>query len=279
MHQWIRCAICILTFTATLVSAQTNKAHTKYSYNPVPHVYHAEHHQYKPMIYKQKTVSKNKKIYAFHPIPHVYKPVAVHQPKVSVKPVSRSHQLMTYMKHKISRYKVQSIKNKRAALRTHPVLYPVGPYVGASVGARLNDSGTPAVYGGVVGTLSAGYGHIWNRFYLAGEFFGGDSTQVRNSINNQSNMLSGWSIGGDLIPGYLINDHVLGYLRLGGVSTQFNAADTNQGAWRLGVGGQTNLYKNLDIRGEYVFSQYQTIQTMGTPYSNQFNLGLVYKFV
>ena len=42
-------------------------------------------------------------------------------------------------------------------------------------------------------------------------------------------MLSGWSIGGDLIPGYLINDHVLGYLRLGGVSTQFNAADTNQG--------------------------------------------------
>lgn len=279
MRQWMRCISIIFLFSSTLVFAESNSKHVKYAYNPVPHVYHAGHQNYKPMIYRPKNVSKKTKTVTYHPIPHVYKPVAVHQSKVYVKPVTPSHHWMADVKQKVEHYRSRATQYKQALLRQHPALYAVGPYVGASVGARTNASGSPAIYGGVEGILSAGYGHMWNRFYLAGEFFGGESAQVRNAINNQSDMQSGWSIGGDLIPGYLINDRVIGYLRLGGVSTQFNGADTNQGAWRLGGGAQTTLYKNLDLRGEYIFSQYQTIQSMGTPYSNQFNLGIVYKFV
>ena len=271
---------------------------------PVHHAVKPVHHAVKPVHQVVKPVHqvvKPVQKITYTPIPHVYAPIATpistmfnlpertkpvtptakpHVAKVKqpVEPkVSYAQKLMTYVRKSTPTYKIKPINFTLP--KSSYQGFAMGPYVGASVGVRINGSGAPASYYGGEGTLSLGYGHLWNRFYLAAELVGGESTTLRNLPNSPSDMLSGWSLGGDLIPGYLINDKVLGYLRLGGVSTQFNMANVNQGAWQVGLGGQTNLNTNLDLRGEYIYSQYQAIEAMGTPHSSQFNLGLVYKFV
>jgi len=170
--------------------------------------------------------------------------------------------------------------------------YQADPYLGLSVGPRLNTSSTPFTYWGVEGTLSAGLSHIWEqRIYLAGEVFFGDSARIKTvgmgssplSINNVE---SDWSVGFDLIPGLMFNQYILGYLRLGVVNTHFEMDSTagqltdNLTGFHGGLGLQTSVYKNIDARVEYILSLYQTGTNppIGTMNSNQVNLGLVYKF-
>ncbi|MDP3705993.1 MAG: outer membrane beta-barrel protein [Legionellaceae bacterium] len=181
-------------------------------------------------------------------------------------------------------------------------LYRTGPYVGASVGPQSNISGLPTVYSALEGTVSAGWGHMWTRrFYLAGEIFGADSKKLKSYPANPTGytIQSNWSAGADIIPGYMITDTFLGYLRLGWVKTDFNIATDvtgqasfaatsytssyysrhmNVNGWQVGVGGQTNILKNLDLRAEYIFSLYNSVILIGKPQVSQFNVGLVYKF-
>ncbi|EKD71436.1 MAG: hypothetical protein ACD_46C00181G0001 [uncultured bacterium] len=77
----------------------------------------------------------------------------------------------------------------------------------------------------------------------------------------------------------MITDYVLTYLRAGVVRARFSDMSTNKTGWQIGLGGQTNIYQNWDLRGEYVYSQYQSISGIGKPASDQVNLGIVYKFV
>lgn len=159
--------------------------------------------------------------------------------------------------------------------------FKTGPYVGASIGLQENVTGSPAVYKGFEGTVSLGWGHLWSqRFYLAGEVFGGDSARLVNypTATTGQSVLSNWSFGGDIMPGLMITDTVLMYLRGGVVRSQFRDVQTDSTAWQVGAGGQTNLYGNLDLRAEYIFSLYQSIPVIGKPQVNQFNVGLVYKF-
>lgn len=241
------------------------------TYQPIPHVYHPKHVKplaYHPVKAKSKPIPKPKPKpikYHYTPLPHRYIPVD--------KPM---HQLVYKPVYKPKRH---AVRYHPPVKKTTPFIYSAGPYVGASLGVLMNNSGTPAVYRAAEGILSLGYGHLWHRFYLAAEMIGSESAELKNYINGLSNVQSGWSLGGDLIPGYLINDRILAYARVGGISTQFNAVDKNQGAWQVGVGGQTQLYQNLDLRADYIYSQYPTLKDIGTPCSNQFNVGLLYKFV
>jgi opacity protein-like surface antigen len=160
--------------------------------------------------------------------------------------------------------------------------YLAGPYVGASVGPITNVAGAPANYQGFEGTLSVGWGHLMNRsLYIAGEFFGGSNARLKNSsiAGDPTSVASSYQYGFDIIPGFMITDHVLGYFRAGVVRTQFNDVNVGRTGWQVGIGGQTNVYRNIDIRGEFIYSQYNAITGVGTPRSDQFNLGLVYKFV
>jgi len=181
-------------------------------------------------------------------------------------------------------------------------LYRTGPYVGASVGPQWNISSAPTVFQTLEGTVSAGWGHLWtNRFYLAAEAFGADGKKLKSYPANPSGytIQSNWSAGVDVIPGYMLTDTFLGYLRLGWVQTDFNiAADEsgqatfattsyvnsyytrhmNTNGWQVGVGGQTNVYRNLDLRAEYIFSLYNRLILINKPQVSQFNVGLVYKF-
>lgn len=178
-----------------------------------------------------------------------------------------------------------------------------GPYVGASIGPQFNISGLPTTYDALEGTISAGWAQIFtNRLYLAGEIFGSDGKKLKSYPASASGytIQSNWSAGADVLPGYMIMDYVLGYLRLGWVQTDFNLTATTQGqqtfaatsnkggisnprhvnlnAWQVGFGGEVNIYKNLDIRAEYIFSLYNSAILINKPQVNQVNLGLLYRF-
>ena len=174
--------------------------------------------------------------------------------------------------------------------------YKAGPYVGFSIGPRIMVTGTPLQYVGVDGTLSVGYGHLWNQwFYLGGEIFGGNSIRMKNfgpqniAQARIKNVRTSWNYGFDAIPGIMINDHTLGYVRGGVVNTrfqiqtaQFSVVETDPTGWRVGVGMQTNVYKNLDVRFDYIYNQFYR-QTnpipIGRPVMNLFEFGVVYRFV
>jgi opacity protein-like surface antigen len=170
--------------------------------------------------------------------------------------------------------------------------FKAGPYVGASIGPRFNISGIPFTYIGGEGTLSAGYGRFWKqRYYLAGEIFGANSFNLKNyghatSTTDARNVRSTWNYGFDLLPGILVNDYTLAYARVGVTNIHFQIdtptgnVSKNPTGWQVGFGGQTHLYKNLDVRLEYIFSDYstETNPDIGHQFANQMNLGLVYKF-
>lgn len=160
--------------------------------------------------------------------------------------------------------------------------YQAGPYIGASVGPVVNVAAAPAAYQGFSGILSVGWAHMMNNsVYIAGEFFGGSNARLKNSTiaGDFTSVSSSYTYGFDVIPGWMITDRVLAYFRAGVVRTQFNDVNVGRTGWQVGLGGQTNVYKNIDIRSEFIYSQFNSISGVGTPRSDQFNLGLVYKFV
>ena len=172
--------------------------------------------------------------------------------------------------------------------------FKAGPYIGASIGPRIALSGVPLTYIGAQGTLSAGWGHIWKqRYYLAAEIYGANSAKLKNYGRFNQGVTSytlqpTWDYGVDLMPGLMINDTTLGYARVGFEQTRMilnsalGSTGVNADGWRVGGGLQTNVYKNLDLRAEYIFTDYGTLTHYANA-GNQFamlgNLGLVYKFV
>lgn len=160
--------------------------------------------------------------------------------------------------------------------------FAAGPYIGLSIGGRNNYAGTPAVFKGLDGILSVGYGAMLNpSWYLAGELYGMGTANLKdmNNLPPVASTKSSWSWGGSVIPGFMVNDSVLAFLRVGGQSTRFNGAGATKGGWHVGLGGQTNVYENWDIRGEYIYESYGSVANVGKISSDRFVAGVVYKFV
>lgn len=161
-----------------------------------------------------------------------------------------------------------------------------GPYVGLSLGARTNYTSNPVAYKGIEGTLTAGFGVlVKNGFYIAEEVFIGDGFQVQNYDDSAEGAKSSWSIGLSVLPGYLILDNLIGYLRLGVVKTHFSSDGSNNGG-QVGLGFESALSESWDLRGEYIYSFYESSQNcgsrpgqLGSVKSDQFNIGLLYKFM
>jgi opacity protein-like surface antigen len=160
--------------------------------------------------------------------------------------------------------------------------YKVGPYAGVSIGGINNTVSTPASYKGLSGIVSLGIGHLnYQNIYIAGEIWGDTSATIKNfpvAKSRNYSISSSWGYGFDIMPGLVFNERVLTYLRLGVLSRNFNDIQQTRGGLRIGLGGQTNLFKNVDLRAEYVYSQFHGT-SLGTPLTDQYNLGVVYKFV
>lgn len=187
------------------------------------------------------------------------------------------------------------------AASTGVALANPAPYVGVSSGVVVNTlnisshhhSVEAGGYRGVPFNLFAGYGGMVNcNFYLAGELFG--TVATANISDNDAQLKSTYGFGAAILPGVMLSDHTLGYIRAGVVRTHFklddDAKQTKTGG-QFGVGLQTNLCQNLDLRGEYDFVSYGSLSHDGehhhghhhhgvsaSPRSDQFTVGLVYKF-
>jgi opacity protein-like surface antigen len=169
------------------------------------------------------------------------------------------------------------------------------PYVGAGLGIVTTTSsftatgtvpgtttqvGQAANFRGVPVNVFVGFGGIVNQnLYLAGEVAG---TLTTGEISNNGGLKTTYGYSASLLPGAMLSDHTLAFVRVGVARTHFsNANDTQTGA-QLGLGLQTSVMQNIDLRGEYDFTAYGSFNNkygrVSAPRSDAYNLGLVYKF-
>ncbi|MES2217583.1 MAG: outer membrane beta-barrel protein [Pseudomonadota bacterium] len=151
------------------------------------------------------------------------------------------------------------------------------PYIGARTGVIVNTA-TNVNFRGLPGTLFGGYGAgLGQGFYLGGEVF----VTLGSATITDNGLKSGYAYGFGILPGILISDHTMGYLRVGLVQTQFSP--TNQGnstvtGGQLGLGLQTSLTQNWDLRGEYTYTASKSVKGVsGNPRTDETTIAMVYK--
>jgi opacity protein-like surface antigen len=152
------------------------------------------------------------------------------------------------------------------------------PYLGASLGVVNNTASSGGSFRGIPLTISGGYGALVNQsIYLGGELFGtlGTSTLNNNAIVQSLKTTYGYGLG--FIPGVMLSDHAMAYMRLGVVKTRFSNIGNTATGGQVGFGMQTSITQNWDLRGEYDYTKYRSISGV-SPRSDTFNVGLVYKF-
>lgn len=151
------------------------------------------------------------------------------------------------------------------------------PYVGAALSVNTLTSTSGTNYRGVPVDMFAGYGATVNaNLYLGGEVF---VTPFTGTVSKSNNILrTTYGYGASILPGIMFSDHTLGYVRVGIVRSHFTSIGQNRNGGQLGVGMQTNVTQNIDLRTEYVYTAYNKVSTASSPKSDAFKLGLIYKF-
>lgn len=182
------------------------------------------------------------------------------------------------------------------------------PYLGAELGYdtgtwKLHDINNNTVNmseSGVLGGLFGGMGWtLSDRFYLGLEVFGDQSSvvtqkaTVSTTTQNATNYVRmRYNYGASVLPGIRITDSSLAYLRLGGVVARFSLHQTVPpstatsnwyssiaGGGQAGIGAQTAIGGNWMVRGEYVYSRYNSFTAFGNNIrarDNQFKVGIFY---
>lgn len=159
-----------------------------------------------------------------------------------------------------------------------------GPYVGLNPGLLTNYNRTSSVYKALEGTLFVGYAMLDSNFYLAAEIFVQHSATLqnyRNDLNNNLNPIglkTGLGGGLSILPGFILADTLLGYLRIGALGTHFNDIAQTAAGGQVGLGLQAIVSDSWDLRAEYSYTFYQSLSNLGSPRSDAFRLGLLYKF-
>lgn len=155
------------------------------------------------------------------------------------------------------------------------------PYIGAGIGISSNTStdstgGNAAAARVVPIKLFAGYGGLVTQsFYVGGELEG---TLASAEISDKNNAKTTYGFGLSLIPGLMLNQHTMAYVRVGYVRSRFSDVNLLSSGGVFGLGLETTLTQHVDVRGEYDFTAYRSVGSVGAPRSDAFNLGLVYNF-
>lgn len=160
--------------------------------------------------------------------------------------------------------KTKAIVTVAAFLSSTGMAFAAGkPYVGASLGVGGLHSQV-----GAIANIFGGYGSTFDfkqqKFYLGGEL----DLHVGNYAYTHDRVTAG--LGVALMPGIMLSDSTLLYAKLGLDSTYASHYRTLYFGTQVGVGLQTALTRNIDIRGEYTTTRVSD--------SGQYSVGLVYKF-
>lgn len=154
------------------------------------------------------------------------------------------------------------------------------PYIGAGLGLEVNTAqqSTPGNFRGIPFELLAGYGGLVTpTVYLAGELNG---TFATLGVSGTNTLRSNYTYGASFIPGVMLNGSTMAYGKVGVVRTQFNNPNHFETGGRFGVGLQTSLSQNVDLRGGYDYTTYGTLS--GTTYhsgtqTDGFHMAVLYK--
>ena len=160
------------------------------------------------------------------------------------------------------------------------------PYLGANIGINTNTTsnsgnGNPGNFRGIPFGLVVGYDSmISDNFYLAGELEG---TLGTAEISNNNNLKSTYGYGASVMPGVMLSDYTITYLRLGLVKSHFSSGSENVTGGRVGLGLETSLTQNIYLRGEYDYTGYRSFTgragtTVNSPRSDMFRAHFIYKF-
>lgn len=183
------------------------------------------------------------------------------------------------------------------------------PYLGMQLGVNAggdwpltNSLGVKTQFSSTGENLGVfgGYSALFReQFYLAGEGVVNISAvrtgnKTIDLAGTAVKMRSPYSYGISMIPGIKITSDTMLYGRIGLVRTQFaliqtpvfppvssKVVNTATGG-QFGLGMALSLSKNLDLRGEYLYSQYQSFTAYHnrvSPYSYQLFASFIYKFV
>lgn len=154
-----------------------------------------------------------------------------------------------------------------------------GPYMGPAL--VLQDLVTnDANYRGVQPRLSIGYDGLYDCLYWAGEVFVTPTTLTMSDNHplSANSLKISHDFGISFLPGLFISEDIIAYLRLGIVRSKFKDLNSWQTAGQGGVGVQAILSTAWSLRGEYIYTSYGSINNLGTPQSDQYGIGLIYKF-
>lgn len=162
---------------------------------------------------------------------------------------------------------------------TSGVVFANAPYVGVSIGEATNTtSSLNRNFRGLPLTLNVGYGSLLSpNLYFGTELFG----VLGTASLNDNGLKSTYGYGVSFLPGILLGDHTMTFVRAGVVRSHFTASsarDHNVNGGQLGLGLQLGLSQNLDLRGEYIYTAYRSFSRISSPRQDALNFGLVYKF-
>lgn len=138
-------------------------------------------------------------------------------------------------------------------------------------------------YEGVNPVLALGYGGLIKQtypVYIAIELFGAPkSITIHNDKFNNPGLKTGFNLGGSIIPGLYLDDVILAYVRVGMLSTNFADFDATRTGFQVGVGLQARLNSVWDLRGEYDYTSYSSIDGLGSIKSGTYMIGVVYSLM
>jgi opacity protein-like surface antigen len=155
--------------------------------------------------------------------------------------------------------------------------FQASPYFGGSIGSRNNYASNPAVFRGVDGNVFIGFGGVIDtRMYLAGEGYVNKTWIAKDMPNAGVSAKTRWGWGVSLLPGILVNPRAVVYARFGITRQQFHSSDNVYG-FQLGPGAEISVAPNVGIRGEYLYTKFNTTTNLGKPSADIFNLGVVFR--
>lgn len=135
-------------------------------------------------------------------------------------------------------------------------------------------------YLGYTVRLGLGYGDIVDeQIVLAGEIFAAPRAMtIHNSPVAQGGLRPQYTYGASVLPGLVLDDVFLAYARLSVLASRFNDLGLTRGGYQAGVGLEYHITKAWSARAEYVYTIYHSISGIGTPKTDEFGAGLVYRF-
>ena len=154
-----------------------------------------------------------------------------------------------------------------------------GFYLGPSLLVQ-NISAVHSSYTGIHPRISGGYGGMVDNVYFAAELFSIPATATITSSTNRgaASAKATYAYGVSVLPGILISPRLIAYLRVGVVSSHFTQLNAMKTGVQAGIGLQGSLDAHWSLRGEYIYTSYQSMGRLATPRANEVGLGAIYRF-